>query len=65
MSNWLNIEKLSENISSFSVTLFVFHLDKSGKDDNDEQLENIPIILLTFFVFHLDISGKEDSEEHL
>ena len=39
----------------------IFHLEISGKDDNDLQLENKELILVTLFVFHLDISGKDDN----
>ena len=42
-----------------SLTLFVSHFDKSGKDIKDEQLQNRPLISLTLLVFHLDISGKD------
>ena len=41
------------------LTLIVFHLDKSGRDINDEHEENISLILVTLFVFHFDISGKD------
>ncbi len=46
------------------ITLFVFHLEISGKDDNDEHCSNIELILFILFVFHLEISGKEDNDEH-
>jgi hypothetical protein len=47
------------------MTLFVFHLDISGKDIKDLHPLNIPLILVTLFVFHLDILGNDFNEEHL
>ena len=44
---------------------FVFHLDKSGNDDNDEHLKNILLIYLTLLVFHFDISGNDCNDEQL
>ena len=41
-----------------------FHLEISGKDDNDSQLKNITVAKLLSFNFHLDKSGKEYKEEH-
>ena len=46
------------------MTLIVFHLEISGKDDNDEHPENILLISLTLTVFHLEISSKDDKYEH-
>ena len=49
----------SENKPYIFFTLSIFHLDISGKDINDLQLENrklISIIILS--VFHKDISGN-------
>jgi hypothetical protein len=43
----------------------VFHLDKSGKDSSDEQLEKRKLISVTLSIFHLDISGIVDNEEQL
>ena len=43
--------------------MIVFHLDKSGKDDNDLHSPNIQLILVTWLVFHLDISGKEYNDK--
>ena len=40
------------------VALFVFHLVKLGKKDNEKQPSNIELILFTLLVFQLDISGK-------
>ena len=45
------------------MTLLIFHLDKSGNDDNDEQLKNTALILIIFLVFHLDISGNDINKE--
>ena len=42
----------------------MFHLDKSGKNFNDEHLANIYSKLITFIVFHLDISVNDFNEEH-
>ena len=47
------------------MTLFVFHLDISGKDIKELHPLNIPLILVTLFVFHLDISGNDDKDEQL
>ena len=47
-----------------SVTFFIFHFDKSGKDFNDVQPSNKKLIFLTLSKFHLDISGKEHKDEH-
>ena len=46
------------------MTLLVFHLEISGKDDNDEHPTNIPVISVTLLVFHFEISGKDDNDEH-
>ena len=43
----------------------VFHLDKSGKVFNFEQLKNNFFISITFDIFHLDISGNDINEEQL
>ena len=50
--HWLNTKLTS---STFSV----FHLDISGKDSKDWQLETILEIFVKFEVFHFDISGKD------
>ena len=42
------------------MTLFVFHFDISGKDNNFKHPQNKLSILVTLFVFHFDISGKDD-----
>ena len=47
------------------MTLFVFHFDILGKDDNFLHLQNKNFILLTLFVFHFDISGKDNKFEQL
>ena len=44
------------------ITLLVFQLEISGKDDNDEQLLNIKLISLTLLVFQLEISGNDDND---
>ena len=49
------------NILVIHLTLEVFHLDISGKEDNDEQPLNIKHITVTLEVFHLDISGNDDN----
>ena len=51
------------NILPILVTLEVFHLDISGKDDKDKQPENISLISVTLEVIHLDISGNDDNDE--
>ena len=57
-------DKHLENIYSILVTLFIFHLEISGKFDKFVQQENIYSILLTFWVSHFDISGKDSKEVH-
>ena len=52
-------EEHPKNKSFILVTLFVFHLDITGKELNDEHLSNKHLILVKLFVFHLDILGKE------
>ena len=46
------------------VTLFVFHLEISGKDDKDSHPLNKNSISVTLFVFHPEISGKDDKDSH-
>ena len=45
------------------ITLSVLHLEISGKDNKDEQLQNTAFNSLIFSVFHFDISGKYFIEE--
>ena len=62
MSGIIDKEANQSNINFMLSTLFVFHLEISGKDINDEHKEKIPFINLTFIafiVFHLEISDKE------
>ena len=47
-----------------SITLSMFHFDKSGNDINDEHLLNNPLILVTLIVFHFDILGNDFNDEH-
>ena len=54
-------EEQSENIE---ISIIWFHLDISGKDNNDEHHENIDSIFFTLLVFHLDISGKDINDVH-
>ena len=51
------------NISFILVALFVFHLEISGNDDNEEHEKNL--ISLFFLVFHLGISGKDNNNLQL
>ena len=44
---------------------FMFHLDISGKEINEEQLKNVDSISLAQLVFHLDRSGNDNSDEQL
>jgi len=48
---------------SLFVTLFAFHFEISGKDDNDEKLFNRYFILIRLFEFHFEISGNDDNNE--
>ena len=52
------------NYKYINTSLITFYFDKSGKDNNDEQLENISFISVTLLVFHFDKSGKDDNDEH-
>ena len=47
------------------MNLFEFHLDISGKEVKDLQLQNNPLIFWTLIVFHFEISGKDDKDEQL
>ena len=58
-------EKHFENKLLKSITLFVFHIEISGKFFNDEHSENKKLIFVTLFVFHFEISGKNAKEEQL
>ena len=42
----------------------MFHLDISGKYNNDEHPKNMLLILSILLVFHLDILGKDINDEH-
>ena len=53
----------SENKCSILVTLFVFHFEISGNDNNDEQFAKIELISVALIVFHFEISGRVDNEE--
>ena len=47
------------------VTFFVYHLDISGKLNNDSHEQNKKLIFITLFIFHLDMSGKVDNNLQL
>ena len=44
------------------IILFVFQLEISGKEFNDEQFLNKELISIIFFVFHLEITGNSIKE---
>ena len=46
------------------VSLFVFHIEISGREIKDEQLENIEHISIVFIVSHFDKSGKYFKDLH-
>ena len=46
-------------------TLFVFHFEISGSDNNEEHPLNIPHMSTTFEVFHFEISDNNFSDEQL
>ena len=48
-----------------STILFVFHLEISGKEFNEEHPEKRPVIFYTLFIFHFEISGIEIKLEQL
>ena len=47
------------------VLFVIFHIEISGKDNNEEHPENKHIISVTFSVIHFDISGNDFKEEQL
>ena len=47
-----------QNKKLISLTLIIFHLDRSGIDINEGHLTKAYSILVNLSVFHLDISGK-------
>ena len=58
-------KKSREHTIYLSLSLEIFHLDISSKDDNDLQSENKWLISVTLFIFHLKISGKDDNVSQL
>ena len=58
-------EEHPSNIPLKLVSLWVFHLEISGKDNNDEQPQNIQFISVTLSISHLEIFGNDDNDEQL
>ncbi len=44
------------------MTLFVFQVDISGKNDKDSHLLNKDCIFIILFVFHFDISDRDNKD---
>ena len=62
MSGKFNNDSHPKNMHCILITLFVFHLEISGKDDIILQLKNMPSIFVTLFVFQFEISGKNNND---
>jgi len=58
--------KCDKELHSSNIFLIhlIFHLDKSGKNNNEWQLLKISPINIILVRFHFDISGIVDNEIH-
>ena len=50
-------------LSNKFLSSVVNHLNISGSDINEQQLENIKLLYLALLVFHLDISGIDIKDD--